>query len=177
MPLPNNGATRQFGDQALSRGFLRRGDAAATTAQALDVLIPQTLEAEQSVCGLKAFLIDERRSFPSPDGGMVEVDCAKVADLDIVDSPVHVHGETLETYHVLSGQGKMVMGEEIVAVQAGSMVLIPPGVPHGLCSDSEEPLRVVMTFTPGLASVQDEAYRDEKILFEAASQRIAALNG
>ncbi|MFM2090073.1 MAG: hypothetical protein RLZZ127_562 [Planctomycetota bacterium] len=57
-------------------------------------------------------------------------------------------------------------------------LLIPPGTEHGLCSDDPAvPLRVVMTFAPGLAPVAHERWRDERIVHPAASARIAAMGG
>jgi hypothetical protein len=38
-------------------------------------------------------------------------------------------------------------------------------------------LRVLMTFTPGLAPVAEQRFRDERILHPRASARIAALGG
>lgn len=157
-----------------SMGFLRRGE--SLTAGAVVAQIPQELDGKASVCGLKAFLIDERRCF-TVDGGPVEVDCAKVAALDITDSPVHVHGETLETYHILAGFGRMLVGDEVHAVGPGSVLVIPPGIRHGLvANDPEHALRVVMTFTPGLAPIDYPMVRDERILAPSAGGVIAELS-
>lgn len=172
--LENGGATRHTLGISESLGFLPRGG--ELQAGAASACIPQSLSGEQSVCGLKAFLIDERRRFHL-DGGVMEVDCAKVAALDISDSPVHVHGETLETYHVLAGEGRMLLGDEVLRVGPGSIMVIPPGTRHGLVADrAEAPLRVVMTFTPGLAPIQHQELRDERILAPAASAVIASLS-
>ena len=174
--LDNNGATRHTVHRSVSKGFQERGKG-APNKEPVVVQIPagQLEGAEQSVCGVKGFLVDETRIFVDDQGQSHEVSCAKVAALDIHDSPVHVHGETLETYHVISGSGRMVLNDEVVSLSAGSFVVLPPGVEHGLCSDTDEPLRVVMTFTPGLASVNDQAWRDERICYPAASARIKAL--
>lgn len=175
--LPNGGATRNTIATSTSLGFLPRGDDAPHGAVA--VTIPgqgDQLDAETSVCGLKAFLVDERRRFSLPDGSQRVVDCAKVAALDITDSPVHVHGETVETYHILSGTGRMLLGDRVVPVRPGSLMVIPPGVRHGLVSDNvETPIRVVMTFSPGLAPIDAAEVRDEQILADAASAVITAL--
>jgi len=175
--LPDQGRTRHTLHRSLSLGFAERGRSRRPGAVVVD--LPDDLQgAELSVCGLKGFLIDEERCFRADDGSQITVACAKVAALDIVDSPVHVHGETLESYQILAGQGRMVLGEEVVAVQPGSFVLIPPGTEHGLASDNpERPLRVLMTFTPGLAPVSAAEWRDERICYERASERIAHLSG
>ena len=57
-------------------------------------------------------------------------------------------------------------------VKAGHIILVPPGVQHGLASDDPDcPLKVLMTFHPGLAPVEMPAFRDEKIVYPNASLR------
>ncbi|MCC5788845.1 MAG: cupin domain-containing protein [Opitutales bacterium] len=162
--LTKNGATRHTLADSRTLGFLQRGSN-ATTDVVVSRLPADLAGAEESVCGLKAFLIDERRAFANGDQESV-IDCARVAVLDITDSPVHVHGETVETYQILSGEGQMVLGPEVRPVSSGDFILLPPGLPHGLVStDPEKPVRVLMTFSPGMAPVAAEQFRDEKILF------------
>ncbi len=175
--LTDHGRERRLADRSRTLGFLPRGGTLEPGAVA--VRLPELLtDAERSVCGVKAFLVDERRAFRRDDGGEDVVDCARIAVLDITDSPVHVHGETVETYLILAGRGRMVLGPQVVAVAPGSCILIPPGTEHGLCSDDPAvPLRVVMTFAPGLAPVAHERWRDERIVHPAASARIADLGG
>lgn len=159
-----------------SLGFLRRNEELA--AGAVVVEVPEAMpDATRSVCGMKAFLVDERRVFQRAEGGEETVDCAKVALLHIADSPVHRHAVTLETYQVLAGEGWMVLDDAVVPVRAGSLVVIPPGTAHGLSGAGGTSLRVLMTFTPGLAPLAAEAWRDEEILWPSARERIAALGG
>ena len=175
--LENGGQTRETLACSERQGFLERG-AATETNEAIVVQIPEgdLAGAEVSVCGVKGFLVDERRTFTAEDGSQETIDCAKVAALDIADSPVHVHGETVETYHILSGHGRMVLGNKVVPVGPGTLIVLPPGEEHGLAADDpEQPLRVLMTFAPGLAPVQHQQWRDEKILYARASERIAEL--
>ncbi len=172
--LEGGGQKRNSQGTLVSQGFLLRAQAPVESSAERAVVARIPVEAlatgdmEPSVCGLKAFLIDERLEFPSHEGDAskkVVIDCAKVAVLDIVDSPVHVHGETLETYHVLEGHGRMVLGEQVVDVGPGTYIVIPPDVRHGLTSaDPIRPVRVLMTFTPGLAPVSQPSFRDELIL-------------
>lgn len=167
--LKDGGATTQLAQASSTIGYLPRGGELQTGA--IVATIPTVLEgAERSVCGLKAFLVDERRRFEVA-GDIVEIDCAKVAALDISDSPIHVHGETTETYQILHGEGRMVLGNELVPVSAGTFILIPPGVQHGMAAASpEHPVRVLMTFTPGLAPIQHQHLRDEKILHASSRE-------
>lgn len=173
--LENGGHIRSGNEISRRIGFLLRDGALESGAVVSHIPAADFADAEQSVCGLKAFLIDERREFTDETGDQKVVDCAKVAALDITDSPVHVHGETVETYHIIAGSGRMLLGEKIVKVQAGSFIVIPPGTPHGLTADDPtKPLRVVMTFSPGLAPIQHQDCRDEKILAESAAAVIAS---
>ena len=122
-------------------------------------------------------LIEELRQFESEQGQSREVRCAAAAVLEMTDSPVHVHASTLEYYIVLSGSGKFILGagpnERIVNVQQGSVVLLPPGQPHGIVSDDPNvPVRALLTFTPGIAPKEELEFRDEKVIHSRASDRL-----
>ena len=143
-------------------------------------LVAEMLEVatgEVSVCGAKTVLIEELRQFESEQGQSREVRCAAAAVLEMTDSPVHVHASTLEYYIVLSGSGKFILGagpnERIVNVQQGSVVLLPPGQPHGIVSDDTNvPVRALLTFTPGIAPKEEREFRDEKVIHSRASDRL-----
>ncbi len=139
--------------------------------------IPTSLaDAELSVCGVKGFLVDEVREFERPDGVREIVDCAHIALLEIADSPVHVHGGTQETYEIRRGKGKMILGDRIVEVEAGAVLKLLPGDEHGLVSDDPmQPVEALLHFTPGLAPKTKPEFRDEAILYDRTSERIAEL--
>ena len=133
-----------------------------------------------SVCGAKSMLIEELRQFTTETGATKDIRCASVAVLEMTDSPVHVHASTIEHYIVLSGKGKLILGtgdeERIVAVQQGSVILLPPGQPHGIVSDdSSVPIRALLTFTPGLAPKEEPEFRDEEVIYLRASDRLRAI--
>ena len=50
--------------------------------------------------------------------------------------------------YVLSGSGAMLVGEELIPVKAGSVVAVPPGVPH-IMHHVTEPTEWLEYFTPG----------------------------
>jgi len=160
--------------QSRTLGFKIRGE--GMKPGALVTCIPRSLSDEEvSVCGVKGFLIDEVREF-FVNGSTEIVDCAAVAALEIVDSPVHVHAYTREMYEILAGNGKMILGETVVDVAEGNVIVIPSGVEHGLCSrDPEQPVRVLLSFMPGIAPKSKPAYRDEALLYGRTSERIAAI--
>ncbi len=160
-------------------GFVLHGDDTVGDG-CLVAQIPGTPAGELSVCGLKDFLIDERRRFQSADGRSTEVRCAASAVLEMTDAPVHVHAATLEYYLVLRGSGRMVLGtgehERLVDVAEGSLIVLPPCQPHGIvANDPTRPIRALLSFTPGLAPKSCPEFRDEKILFERTSERIRQL--
>ena len=131
-------------------------------SQAVVASIPADLQGHGvSFCGVKGFMIDQVREFSRPESEPVAIACAMVATLEITDSPVHVHSETTEIYTVLQGEGQMVLGDEVAHVNEGMVVVIPPGIQHGLMSTTGTPVKVLMTFSPGLAPKESEAYRDE----------------
>lgn len=160
-----------------SLGFKIRGQEHIFTLEAIVAQIPLSLKnAELSVCGVKGFIIDEVIEFVRPDGSKEVVDCAFVAALDITDSPVHFHGMTREIYQILSGRGKMVLGNKVVNVKKGAIISIPPLLEHGLVSDSKTtPVRALLFFMPGLAPKEYPEFRDEGIVYDRASERMQSI--
>lgn len=128
-----------------------------------------------SVCGSKLSLLYEMREFVLHEMTIV-VPCVSLAILKITDSPFHVHGQTTETYDILSGCGTMVTGEgderQLITLGPSVRVVIPRGVPHGVTSSSDEIVASV-TFSPGLASLEwnerHPGVRDEAIVAPRAS--------
>ena len=144
-------------------GYCRRGEAIGSepvVARILDDMQDQDV----SFCGMKVFMIDEVREFTKDGSPPVTIACAIVATLEIVDSPLHVHSQTTETYTILEGEGQMVLADKVVDLKKGMVVAIPPGNQHGLASTTGSPVKVLMTFSPGLAPKEHEAYRDEASL-------------
>lgn len=62
------------------------------------------------------------------------------------DTKQLVH-EVDELCYIVSGAGKLSIGEERVSYAAGQAVLIPAGVPHGVVNDSGEPMSMVYVFS------------------------------
>lgn len=55
---------------------------------------------------------------------------AEVHHVEIHDAKLHYHARTDEVYYVISGHGRMVLGDQEIDVRAGSVVYIPRGLPH-----------------------------------------------
>jgi mannose-6-phosphate isomerase-like protein (cupin superfamily) len=65
----------------------------------------------------------------------------------------HYHVEAEEIYTIVSGSGRLRLGDEEAAVGPGDTVVIPPGTPHKLFNDGSEPLVLLCCCAP--------AYRHE----------------
>ena len=63
--------------------------------------------------------------------------------------PLHVHHMQEETFHVLSGEFKVRLGEEIFYVKEGDFAYLPSKIPHAFKNISDEPGRVIVVYTPG----------------------------
>ncbi|OFV80659.1 MAG: hypothetical protein A2W26_13305 [Acidobacteria bacterium RBG_16_64_8] len=55
--------------------------------------------------------------------------------------------ETEEMAFIVSGEGKLSVGDKFVSYKAGQGVLIPAGVPHGVVNDSDQDMTMVYIFS------------------------------
>jgi len=60
----------------------------------------------------------------------------------------HTHHTEQESWFVISGTGKLVIGEEEVHLEPDMVVVAPSGVPHQILNDGEEILKALFIFTP-----------------------------
>lgn len=159
-----------------SLGFRIRGQQEIIRCAVMVQIPDELIDATMSVCGMKAFLLDEVREFDLPGGQKEVVDCAAIAALEITDSPMHVHAATDEVYEILNGNGCIILDDSVTEVRTGSVIWIPRGVKHGLASnDPQLPVRALLRFTPGLAPKEKPHLRDEAIFHPSSRQRIAEL--
>ncbi|HVB54134.1 MAG TPA: cupin domain-containing protein [Candidatus Acidoferrales bacterium] len=79
-------------------------------------------------------------------GERMSVTMAKV-DLGSRSNP-HSHAEQEEMFFVISGRGWIEVGEERERVEAGSVVLVPPGVTHSLVNEADETFKVLSVVSP-----------------------------
>jgi mannose-6-phosphate isomerase-like protein (cupin superfamily) len=73
----------------------------------------------------------------------------------IKDSVRHYHKACTEVYYILDGEGKMELGEDIVDVEPGTVILIEPFTRHRLWS--ERGVRTIVFGTPAL-NPEDEYF-------------------
>ncbi len=63
--------------------------------------------------------------------------------------PLHVHHKQEETIHILKGQYKIRIGDEIFYGQEGGFAYLPSRVPHAFLNLTDEPGEIVVVYTPG----------------------------
>lgn len=61
---------------------------------------------------------------------------------------LHRHPLSEELYHVIAGHGMMQLGDTPIAIAPGDTICIPPGTPHALHNNGEDPLRVLCCCSP-----------------------------
>ncbi len=63
--------------------------------------------------------------------------------------PLHVHHLQEETIHVLKGQFKVRIGDEIFYLEEGGFAYLPSQVPHAFLNLTDEPGEIIVVYTPG----------------------------
>lgn len=74
--------------------------------------------------------------------------------------PAHAHLRGEETIYVISGHGKVKVGEAISVLQAGTCVLFPQGAPHMVWNCGEEDLHIICFYAPNEAAPEYEWHED-----------------
>ena len=64
--------------------------------------------------------------------------------------PQHVHHEHDETFIVTAGKVRFTTGTDFVDAEAGTVVVVPIGVPHTFSNPFEEPATFIGLMTPDL---------------------------
>lgn len=62
--------------------------------------------------------------------------------------PVHAHDGADKFYVVLAGRGAFIVGEEEKTVEAGTVVVAPVGIPHGVTNTGDERLSLLVAIAP-----------------------------
>jgi mannose-6-phosphate isomerase-like protein (cupin superfamily) len=76
--------------------------------------------------------------------GIVEITVAPRSD----GPPQHRHAAHDEGFYVVRGVARFTVGDAVHEAPAGTLVMVPPGVPHTFANPGDEPLVMVNTFTP-----------------------------
>lgn len=62
----------------------------------------------------------------------------------------HFHTRSTELFYVLDGALDMLVGEELVAVEAGGLAVIPPNTVHAFAAGPAVPATALIVLTPGV---------------------------
>jgi mannose-6-phosphate isomerase-like protein (cupin superfamily) len=63
-------------------------------------------------------------------------------------SNMHAHDDMEEIFYVISGHGKIRVGDEEEPIEPGSCIYMPLNTPHQLINTSDETLKVLATTSP-----------------------------
>lgn len=63
--------------------------------------------------------------------------------------PLHVHHRQEETIHVLKGQYKIRIGDEVFRCDEGGFAYLPSRVPHAFLNLTDQPGEIIVVYTPG----------------------------
>ncbi|MFG2824875.1 cupin domain-containing protein [Kitasatospora sp. NPDC048365] len=75
--------------------------------------------------------------------------------------PQHRHARHDEGFYILSGTVRFTVGDEDHDAGAGTLVMVPPGVPHTFANPTDRPAVMLSTFTPDLYVQYFRDLRDE----------------
>ena len=64
--------------------------------------------------------------------------------------PQHRHAQHDEGFYVVSGLVRFTVGDQDHDAPKGTLVMVPPGVPHTFANPGDEPAVMLNTFTPDL---------------------------
>ena len=78
--------------------------------------------------------------------GIAEITLAARSD----GPPQHRHAKHDEGFYVVSGTARFTVGDVVHDAAAGTLVMVPPGVPHTFANPGGQPVVMINTFSPDL---------------------------
>jgi mannose-6-phosphate isomerase-like protein (cupin superfamily) len=81
-------------------------------------------------------------------------------------APPHYHHRSAELFFVLDGRLRVLLDEDVVTLEQGDLLVVPPGMPHAFAPTADTDADVLFVFTPGTARFEyfrllDRAHRGE----------------
>ena len=61
-----------------------------------------------------------------------------------LEGPPHAHAEKDQVFYIVSGEGRVIVGEEDYTVKPGCLVYVPAGLRHQSITTSDEPLGYIL---------------------------------
>ncbi|WP_225726415.1 MULTISPECIES: cupin domain-containing protein [unclassified Nocardia] len=118
----------------------------AETNSAATVSIVRPDEGESIVLGATRMRVLEDGSNTGHRLGLAESVVAPYSP----GPPQHRHAEHDEGFYIVSGALRFTVGDTDYDATAGTLVMVPPGVPHTFANITGEPAVMLSTFTPDL---------------------------
>ena len=69
---------------------------------------------------------------------------------------LHKHHRTEEIYHITEGEGRMVLSDEIFAINPGDTICVPPGTPHRVDNTGATVLKILCSCSPAYSDGDTE---------------------
>lgn len=91
---------------------------------------------------------------PSHTGSKYSSVCCTVYHPGGRAKPAHSHAKGEETVYIVSGTGKVKIGDEIYDIEPGSLFLFPQGVPHMVWNNGTVPLKLMCFYAPCAEAVE-----------------------
>ena len=108
-----------------------------------------SLSGEGEVFHMEPGSLVRFKIFSKDTGGLIEMYEREVPPRTIGADP-HLHRTTTEVFYVVEGTPTILCGEVSRAYAPGSIVVVPPGTVHAYSNRTEAPIKVLISFTPGL---------------------------
>jgi len=74
--------------------------------------------------------------------------CVEFAAAAGFDTGLHVHTKLEEAFYVLAGEFELRAGDQARRARPGTLVFVPPGVPHAFSNPTDEPARLLLLMSP-----------------------------
>jgi len=98
---------------------------------------------------------------PETSGGKYCSMCVVVYEPGARAKPAHSHPHGEETIYVVSGSGKVKIGDDVVAdIEPGSVFLFPQAVPHMVWNTGSGTLKLACFYAPGAEAIGYEFHED-----------------
>lgn len=97
---------------------------------------------------------------PETTGGKYSSICTVSYDPGAKAKPAHAHDNGEETIFVISGMGKVKVGDEVFDLEPHSLVLFPQGVPHMVWNTGDVPLHLCCFYAPDASAIEYTFYED-----------------
>ena len=98
--------------------------------------------------GHSVLLRGSKVTFKVRSGQAAGASCVEFAAAAGFDTGLHLHGKLEETFYVLDGEFELRAGDQVRRALPGTLMFVPPGVPHAFSNPTEAPARLLLLMSP-----------------------------